>query len=536
MRWIRRSSNDDHSVIVEPLADHGLLFRFGDQIDADLSQRIVALAERLAGTSEPGVLDVIPSYTTLMLILDPATADGDRLQDLVRRTWRDLERQPGDVAPRDEIVIPVAYGGEDGPDLPDVAAATGLTPDEIVARHAAGRYQVGAIGFAPGFAFLIGLPADLATPRRTTPRTRVPAGSVGIGGAQTGIYSLATPGGWNLIGRTSLRLFDPGREPASLLRAGDMVRFTPVPVSAATPPPFPLRTTQPLSPLRATFEIVAPGLQDTVQDLGRPGYGQMGVSPGGAADRTALIAGNRLLGNPDDAAGVEMTQIGPRIRFLRPTRIVLTGADFGAVHNELPLPVGAVRVVRPGDELHFSPTPPRHGARAYLCLQGGVDVPRQLASRSTDLTAGFGGLDGRPLRAGDRLAAGTRRGDGLLVPGELASVRPGIRVVPGPQRNRFSDETWQSFLGNEFTISPSSNRMGIRLDGLSLVPQGGADIISEGMVTGAIQVTGEGQPIVMLPGRATIGGYPKIAVVASADLDALGQLKPGDPIRFIDVS
>ncbi len=438
---------------------------------------------------------------------------------------------------REEVVIPVMYGGEGGPDLLDVARATGLAPAEVVTHHAAASYQVGAIGFSPGFAFLIGLPPALTTPRRTTPRTRVPAGSVGIGGAQTGIYSLPTPGGWNLIGQTTVRLFDPEREPPSLLRAGDRVRFEPV---SADQFPLPVPTARQDStrkwPNLAALEIVAPGLQDTVQDPGRPGFGQMGVSPGGAADRAALLAGNRLLGNPDDAAGLELTLIGPRIRFLRPGRLVLTGADFGAMLNDLPLPVGAVRVVKPGDNLRFAAEPPRRGARAYLCLQGGIEVPERLGSRSTDITAGFGGLEGRPLRAGDRLATGTLRGDGMRVPGELASIRSGIRVMPGPQRDRFSDEAWRAFLDETFTVSPSSNRMGMRLDGPVLVPLGGADIISEGMVTGAIQVTGEGQPIVALPGRATIGGYPKIAVVVSADLDALGQLKPGDRVRFIDAS
>ena len=513
-----------------------MLFRFGEQIDADLSRRIVRLAEYVMNRREAGVLDVIPSYTTMVLILDPVAAGGDQLRDLVREGWRRLERESLDVSPPDEIDIPVAYGGEAGPDLLDVATATGLSAQEIIDRHAGGTYQVGAIGFAPGFAFLIGLPAELATPRRVTPRTRVPAGSVGIGGAQTGVYSLATPGGWNVIGRTGLRLFDPNRNPASLLRAGDRVRFRQDPAAVdpgALPPPK-------MVPVRrhaaAMLEVVAPGLQDTVQDLGRPGYGQMGVSPGGAADRAALIAGNRLLGNPDDAAGLEMTLVGPRIRFLRPTRIVLTGADFRAILNDLPLPVGAVRVVKPGDELRFSAEPPRTGARAYLCLQGGIEGPVLLGSRSTDLTAGFGGYEGRPLRAGERLRAGTRRGDGLRVPGELVSGASVIRVLPGPQRERFSEETWRTFLDGVFTVSPSSNRMGLRLAGSTIVPQGGADVISEGMVTGAIQVTGEGQPIVMLPGRATIGGYPKIAVVVSADLDALGQLKPGDTVRFVDAS
>ena len=515
------------------MADHGLLFRFGDSIDASLSERIVALADHFAHQSLPGVQDIIPSYTTLLLILEPSSADPESLISVVRHRWSDLVHDTGRIQQRPEVVIPVAYGGEGGPDLLDVAHSTGLEPEEVIARHTGGSYQVGAIGFAPGFAFLIGLPPELATPRRATPRTRVPAGSVGIGGAQTGIYSLPTPGGWSLIGRTTLKMFDPDREPPSLLRAGDRIRFQAV--TNTTPAPT-SRVTLARSPIpfkgRSALEIVAPGLQDTVQDLGRVGYGPIGVNPAGAADRAALVAGNRLLGNPDGAAALEMTLVGPQIRFTAPGRIVLSGADFRATLNHLPLPVGAVRVVKPGDDLRFASTPPKRGARAYLCLQGGIDVPLQLGSWSTDLTAGFGGLEGRPLRSGDHLAVGTLHGDRGREPGFINSIRPTLRVMPGPQRDRFSDDTWRLFLESPFTISPSSNRMGIRLDGPPLVPQGGADIISEGMVTGAIQVTGSGQPIVALPGRATIGGYPKIAVVVAADLDALGQLKPGDRVMF----
>jgi KipI family sensor histidine kinase inhibitor len=517
------------------MADHGLLFRFGSEIDAALSERIVALAEHLGQRFPPGVQDIIPSYTTLLLIFDPSSADPKALISMVRREWSGLADDTGRSHQRPEVVIPVAYGGDGGPDLLDVAQATGLNPGEVIARHTGATYQVGAIGFAPGFAFLIGLPPELATPRRSTPRTRVPSGSVGIGGAQTGIYSLPTPGGWSLIGRTGLTMFDPNREPPSLLRAGDRIRFQAID-TPTTRRSWPV-SARPASRFRGriALEIVAPGLQDTVQDLGRVGYGPMGVNPGGAADRTALVAGNRLLGNPAGAAALEMTLVGPHIRFCGPGRFVLTGADFRATFNDLPLPVGAVRVVKPGDDLRFSSTPPACGARAYLCLQGGIDVPLRLGSWSTDLTAGFGGLKGRPLRAGDRLATGSLRGEESQESGALMSLRSAWRVMPGPQRNRFSDDTWRQFLASRFTVSPSSNRMGIRLDGPPLVPEGSADIISEGMVTGAVQVTGSGQPIVALPGRATIGGYPKIAVVMASDLDALGQLKPGDQVTFVGV-
>ncbi|MBA2776574.1 MAG: 5-oxoprolinase subunit PxpB [Chloroflexia bacterium] len=525
------------------MADHGLLLTFGNRIDAALGMRIAHVTDALADDDLPGVLDVVPSYTTLLVILEPATADQASIVSRVNYHWSRIARAQAKRADARVVTIPVAYGAEPGPDLPDVARHAGMSAEEVIRRHAEASYQVGAIGFSPGFAFLIGLPPELSTPRRSSPRTAVPAGSIGIGGGQTGVYSLATPGGWNLIGRTALTLFDPERDPPSLLDVGDAVRFEPVGSVAVK---YSTGRYKGDSPTRRhvhgdAIEVLDAGLQTSVQDLGRPGHGRLGVAPGGAVDRAALIAGNRLVGNADDAAGLECTLTGPHLRFLRPGRIAVTGAELGARLNGLRVPSGAARVVGAGDELTFK-RGEGNGARAYLCLGGGIDVPVRLGSRSTDLMAGFGGFQGRALRMGDRLR---RRNVGADVESQPAlgpwppQERPlqgnVFRVARGPQFDRFDDDAWKTFTTREFTVSSQSNRLGIRLDGPSILPNGGADIISEGIVTGAIQITGEGQPIVMLPSRATIGGYPKIATVVFADLDRLGQLRPGDRIRFEEV-
>jgi antagonist of KipI len=319
------------------------------------------------------------------------------------------------------------------------------------------------------------------------------------------------------------------------LHTGDHVRFVPTPPVVAAKPPHRSTTVRPRPHVRDAFEVLEPGLQTTVQDLGRPGHGRMGVAPGGALDKAALIRGNRLVGNPDGAAGVEMTLTAPRLRFLRPGRMVITGADLGACLNGTRLLVGAMRVVGPGDELSFRHDRAR-GARAYLCLSGGIDVPIRLGSRSTDLVAGFGGFEGRALQAGDRLRVISERHPfAEFAPPDRPRSGHVVRVVRGPQAERFDESAFAALFSQDFTISPQSNRLGLRLDGHPIFPIGGADIISEGMVTGAIQVTGQGQPIVMLPSRATIGGYPKIGTVIAADLDLLGQLRPGGRIRFEEV-
>jgi KipI family sensor histidine kinase inhibitor len=183
-------------------------------------QRIWALANE--ALQWPAVHEVLPGMSNLTLLFDPGKIDAAELEMQVLAAWPQLEAAA--VGGR-TIEIPVAYGGEHGPDLAEVAAHTGLTPDEVVRRHSAGEYVVYLLGFLPGFAFMGGLPPELATPRRAEPRTAVPARSVGIGGAQTGIYPLVSPGGWQLIGRTPLTLFDPSAEEPTLLRPGDRVRF-----------------------------------------------------------------------------------------------------------------------------------------------------------------------------------------------------------------------------------------------------------------------------------------------------------------------
>lgn len=211
----------------EPLSEDALLLRFGDVIDAQLNARVHAAAARLRASALPGVAEIAPAYASLLLRFDPcAWHDGQdphaHLLARVRETLRDLSHV--ETAGR-EVEIPVCYGGAHGPDLEEVAEHAGLDPQQAIERHTAREYTVAMLGFAPGFPYLLGMDRALHTPRRVTPRTRVPAGSVAIGGAQTGIYPRELPGGWMLIGRTPLRLFDPQRDPPCLLAPGDRVRF-----------------------------------------------------------------------------------------------------------------------------------------------------------------------------------------------------------------------------------------------------------------------------------------------------------------------
>lgn len=208
---------------VVPLGDRALLIQLGSTIDDATHRHVRAVSARLASSTVPGMIEVVPAFASVAVHYDPARAPYTRFAAAVQAALAELgdERLP---EPR-TVEIPVRYGGEEGPDLDVVARAHGLSADEVVRLHSAASYRVYMLGFAPGFPYLGGLPESLATPRRAEPRTAVPAGSVGIGGSQTGIYPLTTPGGWQIIGRTSLSLFDPRREPATLLAIGDVVRF-----------------------------------------------------------------------------------------------------------------------------------------------------------------------------------------------------------------------------------------------------------------------------------------------------------------------
>jgi KipI family sensor histidine kinase inhibitor len=216
---------------IQPLGDRALLIHFGERIDALLSARVLALTGILRETGLRGILDVVPAYASICVHYEPmAWADPNGVESPCERVSQALspliETAETATLSADAIVeIPVCYGGDLGPDLADVAKHANLDAREVIARHAAAEYRVAMLGFAPGFPYLLGLDAALHTPRRGNPRTRVPAGSVAIGGTQTGVYPRELPGGWHIVGRTPLQLFDITRDPPALLAPGQRVRF-----------------------------------------------------------------------------------------------------------------------------------------------------------------------------------------------------------------------------------------------------------------------------------------------------------------------
>ncbi|GAB3877123.1 biotin-dependent carboxyltransferase family protein [Hymenobacter segetis] len=303
-----------------------------------------------------------------------------------------------------------------------------------------------------------------------------------------------------------------------------------------------------------SLRILRPGLLTTVQDLGRFGYQQDGIIVSGAADALALRVANLLVGNEEPVAGLEITLLGPRIRFEADHLIALTGAHLSPTLNGQSMGRNRAIWVAAGAELAFGPAVA--GCRAYLAVAGGVAVPLVLGSRSTYLRAGFGGLNGRALRAGDELPIGEPSATSAAIraalfnsqknwvqarftpgPGLCPAPRPEpvIRALRGPEYAQFSAESQQAFWCQPFTISTEADRMGCRLQGPGLKRLETTELLSSAVTFGTVQVPAGGQPIALLADHQTTGGYPRIAQVISADFAALAQVRPGQRLRFQEV-
>ncbi len=525
-----------HTPRILTAGDGVIVAEFGDGIDAAVNARVHRVARAVDAAAHVGIVETVPTYRSLAVHFDPRCTTPREVERAICDADSDVRSAPS--PPPRTVEIPVHYGGDHGPDLPDVAAHCGLDEVDVVAIHAAGAYRVFMMGFTPGFPYLGGLSPRIAAPRLATPRTSVPGGSVGIAGTQTGVYPTTSPGGWRLIGWTPSVLFDPAANPPTLLDAGDLVRFVAVTgaptMSGLVRPPEEIASGDPSKP---AVDVLDGGFLTTVQDLGRVGCQRCGVPVAGAMDPWSLRAANRLVGNPDGHAALELTLSGPTLRFDTATVVALCGADAPCALNGVGVRVGRAFRVRPGDVLRCGQC--RDGLRAILAIAGGIDVPLVLGSRSTYLPSAFGGFSGRPLRTGDRVPLGGAPPvgpvSGRRIP-DRASRREGgvcvVRVMPGPQDDAFTAAGIETFYGSTYSLSPRSDRVGCRFDGPRVAHREGADIVSDATAFGSVQIAGDGLPIVLMADRGTTGGYTKVATVISADLPRLAQAAPGTSVRF----
>jgi KipI family sensor histidine kinase inhibitor len=482
----------------------------------------------------------VPAFTSVLVTFDDTRIDEKALAEHIERLL--AAELPVDGIPTRRHEVPVVYGGEHGPDLERLAAGHGLSAAEVVKRHAARAYRVYFLGFMPGFAYLGGLDPSIASPRLASPRVRVPAGSVGIAADQTGIYPLASPGGWQLIGRTNVPLWEIDREPPALLAPDDEVRFVPAGDLSFDAGPGTRRDQMQEPGTTPVFAVEEPGALTLLQDLGRPGFAHFGASAGGAMDPYALVEANQLVGNSPTDACLEVTWSGPVLRASATTVIAVAGGDLGCNVDGSRVPNGVSWLVRAGATVRFT----RAGrwnsaARCYLAVAGGFSAAPALGSRSTYLPGGFGGYHGRQLHRGDTLHAYLHSRSPAELAGRLLDTE-----ARGPQRiavlryiafegaRSVAAEVRVRAEGQEYEVSPASDRMGVRLvpEQAAVLSGGGGELASFGVVRGAIQVPPGGTPVVLGADHQTTGGYPLLGVVARADWPALAQLKPGRKVRL----
>ncbi|MCP1181856.1 biotin-dependent carboxyltransferase family protein [Paenibacillus sp. 1781tsa1] len=310
-----------------------------------------------------------------------------------------------------------------------------------------------------------------------------------------------------------------------------------------------------------SIEVIRPGLLSTIQDEGRTGYRRYGIHPGGVMDTFAARAANMLVGNPRNVAVLEMTMTGPELRFQESQLVSLCGADLSATVDHLPVPLWRPVLVRAGSVLKFGPC--RHGLRCYLAFAGGIAVPEEMGSRSTNLKTGLGGLEGRALHVADLLSTGEPSGEAqgwmkrmeqqveesewdrrILAPAWFLSERERpdyygrsvIRVMESKDSSLFSEASLGHFYAEKYVISPQSDRMGYRLQGSRLELNQPLDRLSEAVTYGTVQVPPDGQPIILMADHQTIGGYPVIAQVAQVDMPILAQARPGNQISFEQIT
>ncbi len=523
----------------------GEIRRFGERallIGVEDPPAARSLARALQAGRINGLQDVVGGLATVMALFD---GDGPeaQLREVAQLVEEVLHRPvETDVGGR-LVVLPCAF---DGPDLDEVADLAGCAPEGVVELLTAHSLTAAMVGFSPGFAYLTGLPEQLRRiPRRRRPRPSVRGGSLALANGYAAVYPLASPGGWQLVGRTSATLFTPAVPPYARLEAGDRVQFVHAtavvddqPASTATQPPV----SSPVPGTRPLFVVEEGGFRTVLQDAGRRRMAALGVPAAGPADPFSFQLANRLVGNVDDAGTLEATARGPILRCMDSAFVAVVGASPDLFLQGQAVEPGRVLPVGAGQRLNLGTI--RGGLRSYIAVAGGLVGSRVLGSLATDQLSGVGPgpiSPGQQLWAagmtpplGDHLREGVSKG---WIEGEPIS----LRVLAGPHAERFAPGAFAALQTMEFTVTDESNRVGLRLrrdrdvPPIGMAPGPILELDSQGMVHGAVQVPPDGDPVILLVDHATLGGYPVIAVVVCVDHGRLGQCAPGMAVRLVPI-
>lgn len=506
----------------------------------------MALYRQVAAQPLAGVCELVPAARTLLVHFEPSVISCAQLVAQLRAlAAQAAQAVHGSGAAQGRVVeIPVRYTGQD---LPDVAALLGLSVAQVIERHTAQPYEAAFAGFAPGFVYLSG-GANWALPRRSSPRTKVPAGAVALGGNFSAVYPSDSPGGWQLIGETEVPMWDLQRFEPAYVQPGFRVQFVDVARSARQvhlPAHLKIQSKQPLTLTQQALpaiEFIEVGLQTLVQDGGRHGMAGLGISTSGALDAEAMHQANRLVGNPVDAPVLENVLGQMRLRSHGAVTLAITGAQLAVtLHSAAGLASSMASPValalNDGDAVQLHA--PQAGVRSYLAVRGGWQVEAVLGSCATDTLARIGPA---PLQRGQRLSVGTAIPRTQLRAVELAGIpralpRTGetvvLDVVLGPRTDWFTAQALHTLTAQAWCVTPQSNRIGMRLQGAQALERARHDELpSEGTVVGAIQVPMNGQPVLFMADHPLTGGYPVIAVLAHHHLALAAQIPVGCSIRF----
>lgn len=497
----------------------------------DLETTLTLLDGLLACRPE-GVTDLIPAARTVMIRFDPLATSRERVAAAVSK----IDLSMRSARQGEMFDIPVTYDGED---LADIAEFLGWPVEEVIRRHTEATFTVAFTGFAPGFAYMTCDDPGFDVPRRKSPRVKIPAGAVALAGRFGGIYPSASPGGWQLLGTTTLRMWDTTRPRPALLAPGDRVRFREVTEPATVPVALPTARQAQASPKTGGIVVTRADRPALYQDLGRPGRADQGVSEAGALDRRALREANLCVGNPSDATAVEITFGGFAVKTDRAITIAVSGALVPlairtADGREVPAPLARPFALDAGDELALGP--PSEGMRSYLALRGGFAADFVLGSASTDTLAKIGPatiLAGQVLTASNlpTMAVDPERPERQSLPRTNDTIT--LDVVLGPRADWFTSRGIDTLLSQAWQVTSESSRIGMRLSGaVALERCSAAELPSEGTAIGSIQVPHSGQPVLFLADHPLTGGYPVIGVVAAHHLDLAGQIPIGARIRF----
>jgi len=523
-----------------PLSETAITMEWANRMDENVHRQVLHLDDLIRQNPFEGFVETVPAYASLTIFYRPeliATAQAQPFLWVKKHVEKLMGLETGILSPSKNVVsIPVCYDEAFGYDLDTVAAARSISKETLIALHQQKEYKVYMMGFLPGFAYLGALDDAIATPRKPTPRALVEAGSVGIAGHQTGIYPLPSPGGWQIIGRTPCNLFDPAKTNPFLLKTGDTVQFYAISKEAF----YQIKNTEKEAPLPAQRDetadavLLKAGVYSTIQDNGRAGWRAFGVQVGGAMDSVAHQIANALVGNAPHAATIECTMGGLQVQFNKEVDIAMAGGGAAFINgNE----VDSCRrhTVYKNDLLEIKFTPP--GLRSYLAVRGGFASELVMGSKSMSPIVGIGS----PLKknAGlwfdrDFCAKTTKKVNHFTLPSIDSPTI--IRVCQGPEYQRMTTESRRKFYTQPFVLSNRCDRMGYHLQAEPLSLNDSGEMLSTAVTKGTIQLTPNGQLILLMSDCQTTGGYPRVGQVAAVDLPLAAQLIPGATISFKSIS